>query len=508
MRDGGAPDDGADFVIVGSGAAGATAALVLAEAGRDVLVLEEGEWSRPEEREAALLPSLARLYRDAGLQVSLGRAPMPVLQGRCVGGTTAVNAAIMWRLPEDVHAAWCAEDPAIASAMPYEALDRRMDEIERALGVRPVEPAVFGRNDALMAAGAAALGIEGRTIRRAEEGCEGSGRCIQGCPRSRKRSMDATYLPRAAALGARVRAGARAERVAVERGRAAGVVLASGERVRARRAVLLAASAVQTPCILRRSGLRGLAGERFQCHPGVALLGVFDDPVRAWEGATQAWESAAFRATRRFKLEALGLPPELLAARLPGTGRALAEALDAIDRVACWAAQVRAGALGSVRPAASGRARIRYSPAPRDVAVAGDALLTLAEMMFAAGARAVFPGIAGLPERLGPADLGRLRARRLPRDPAAWSFVATHLFGTARMSGDPRAGVVRPGDLECREVRGLHVIDSSVFPTNLGVNPQESIMAVAAHAAGVIAARESEGREMRAPCIRPYFTVW
>jgi choline dehydrogenase-like flavoprotein len=27
--------------------------------------------------------------------------------------------------------------------------------------------------------------------------------------------------------------------------------------------------------------------------------------------------------------------------------------------------------------------------------------------------------------------------------------------------------------------RGLYVVDSSVFPTNLGVNPQEAIMGVA-----------------------------
>lgn len=478
----------ADFVVVGSGAAGATAALVLAEAGLDVLVLEEGDWPRLEAREAALLPSLGRLYREGGLQVALGRPPIPVLQGRCVGGTTVVNAGILWRLPEDAHAAWVAEDPSIGRALPYADLDAWAARLEERLGARPVAPEVTGGNDRRMAAGAAALGLPGRVIRRNEEGCEGTGRCIQGCPRARKRSMEQGFLPAAIARGARVLAGCAAVRVALEGGRAAGVLRADGTLVRARRAVLLAASAIQTPILLRRSGLRGLAGEGLRCHPGVAVLGLYDAPVRAWEGATQAWESAAHRAARGVKLEALGLPPEMLAARLPGAGRALAAGLDALERLACFAAQVRSDAVGSVRPALlGGGALIRYSPSARDAARAAFAVRLLAELHVAAGARAVLPGVAGAPGLVRAGDLERLAEARLPRDPAAFSWVATHLFGTARMSSDPARGVVRPGDLEAHEARGLHVVDSSVLPTNLGVNPQLAIMAVAAAAAERIA---------------------
>ena len=56
------------------------------------------------------------------------------------------------------------------------------------------------------------------------------------------------------------------------------------------------------------------------------------------------------------------------------------------------------------------------------------------------------------------------------------------------MGIDPRTSVVRP-DFECHEVTGLYVVDSSVFPTNLGVNPQHSIMAMSRLAATQIAGR-------------------
>src|ERR1700689_1470004 len=95
--------DVADYVIIGSGAGGATAALVLAEHGKDVLVLEEGPGVRPADRGLGPAEAFARLFRDQGTQVAMGRSVIPVLQGRCLGGTTTVNGAIVWRLPEDAY---------------------------------------------------------------------------------------------------------------------------------------------------------------------------------------------------------------------------------------------------------------------------------------------------------------------------------------------------------------------------------------------------------------------
>jgi choline dehydrogenase-like flavoprotein len=55
------------------------------------------------------------------------------------------------------------------------------------------------------------------------------------------------------------------------------------------------------------------------------------------------------------------------------------------------------------------------------------------------------------------------------------------------MGVDPRSSVVGP-DFQTHEAAGLYVVDSSVFPTNLGVNPQHSIMAMSRLAAtGIVA---------------------
>jgi choline dehydrogenase-like flavoprotein len=122
-----------------------------------------------------------------------------------------------------------------------------------------------------------------------------------------------------------------------------------------------------------------------------------------------------------------------------------------------------------------------------DRAVRGVALL--ARMMFEAGAREVWPGLYGVPATLRSIDDVRA-IDAVPPDPRHFSFISTHLFGTARMGVDPRASVVGP-DFQTHEVRGLYVVDSSVFPTNLGVNPQHSIMAMSRLAATRIAAGDT-----------------
>jgi len=283
-------------------------------------------------------------------------------------------------------------------------------------------------------------------------------------------------------------------KVTLARGRATGVTASGGGRrvvLHARRGVVLAASTIQTPVILRRSGVKRGVGEHFQIHPGLGVAARFDAPVQMEFGATQGAESIHYRTTHRFKLETISMPPELLAARVPGMGKELVTRLAEYEHVAVWAAQVRAEAEGTVRPAWGGGARVRLTLTERDVRAARMACTVLAETFFAAGAREVWPGIFGVPSVLRSPDEVKHIAEG-PLDPRAYSFIATHLFGAVRMGPDPRATAVGL-DFATHEAERLYVVDSSVFPTNLGVNPQHSIMAVARLAASRIAETAASG---------------
>src|SRR5437870_4034981 len=82
----------ADVCVVGSGAGGAVAACELAEAGRRVVVLEEGGAFSAAAGDFAHTPldRMRRLYREGGALVALGAPGIPLPVGAAVGGTTLI----------------------------------------------------------------------------------------------------------------------------------------------------------------------------------------------------------------------------------------------------------------------------------------------------------------------------------------------------------------------------------------------------------------------------------
>lgn len=471
-----------DVVIVGSGPAGAAVAVQTANAGLSTLVIEEGPWLQPADYPSDGFTAMAKLYRDMGASVTRGRSPLPYLQGRAVGGTSVVNGAISWRLPRDVHATWTAADPALAEAWPWHTLDQIFADLERDLHIAPTDAAIAGANNKLFAKGAEALGIAHRPIARNVRACLGAGQCLQGCPHGRKQSMDQSLLPRACHDGAQIWSNTKVNQIAHANGRATGVTATTRGgatvHVRATKAVVLAASAVQTPCLLWQSGLRhGPVGQGFQAHPGASVAGFFAQEVALWSGATQGHEAIGMR-DQGLKFEALGMDIGLAASRLPGVGAALAHDLQRLPHLAEWGCAVKAQARGLVRPGLFGRPVVRYQLTPADIATTRKGIAVLAEMMLAAGAESVHPGVHGGPHHISSGrDLGDFVANG-PADPRSYAMVLTHMFGTARAGSDPASSVVRP-DFRHHHIAGLYVADSSVFPSNTGVNPQTSILALA-----------------------------
>ena len=96
---------------------------------------------------------------------------------------------------------------------------------------------------------------------------------------------------------------------------------------------------------------------------------------------------------------------------------------------------------------------------------------------FAAGAKAIIPGIHGMPYKLGPDEVDLLL--EAPLDPRAYIAILSHLFGGCVMGADPARSVCDSSG-RVHGLEGLMIADASAIPTNLGVNPQHTIMALAA----------------------------
>ncbi|MBI5087507.1 MAG: NAD(P)-dependent oxidoreductase, partial [Actinobacteria bacterium] len=255
-----------DVLVIGSGAGGATTAALIAEAGRDVLVVEEGPWVDQESVRPFSLDQMDRQYRSGGVTVALGLPSIAYTEGRCAGGGTEINSGLYFRPPSEVVERW-RDDFRVADLDPGE-LDAIATEVERSLSVSTVPGRVTPASERLRD-GADALGWKQNEIPRWMTYPPG-GDATTGV----RQSMTRTYLPRAFAAGARMVVGCRADRLVSlgSRALAAAVTYADGTIGTIRcRSVFVCGGAIQTPAILQRSGIRGLVGRSLAVHPTVKL---------------------------------------------------------------------------------------------------------------------------------------------------------------------------------------------------------------------------------------------
>jgi choline dehydrogenase-like flavoprotein len=476
-----------DVVVVGSGAGGAAAARTLAERGLEVIVVEQGAYHDASSYSSDPLEALSTLYREAGLTVCEGRPAIPLPLGRCVGGTTVINSGSCFRTPGDVLAGW-RDELGIAWAPD---LEREFESLERDLLVKPVDPATAGRNAELCRAGAEALGASNGPIARNAGDVVCCGACPNGCSLDAKQAVHVAELPRAVAAGCAIRAGAHVESVTVERGRATGVRarLDGGQRYDVRaRGVVLAAGAVGTPELLLSQGIAnssGQVGRNLKIHPACWVGARFDQDVRGWDGVMQSWYVDEW-GDRGLFLEATFTPLAFGAHWLPGTGEAFRKRIERYGNLAIIGVHLsERGSRGRVR-ARGGRMRVGYGLSQDDVQAIRYGIARAADIHFAAGAVEVYPQLAGLAvvgrgEGSAPVERAKVRARDLRLE-------AFHPMGTACMGPDASTSVVSPAG-EAHDVDGLYIVDASIFPTSLRVNPMITIMACARRIAGELAER-------------------
>lgn len=495
----------ADAVIVGSGAGGAMAARTLARAGMSVIVVEEGRrFTAADFRGRAPLERFVELYRGGGTTFALGRPPLLLPEGRGVGGTTLVNSGTCFRTPDRVLRGWA--DAGVDPGRFAELLD----EVERTIEVAPQPVDVLGRNGLLALRGARVLGWRAAPLRRNAPGCAGSGECAAGCPRNAKNGVHLNALPQACRAGARIVTHAWTERVLVERSPRGGDRAAG---IRARRpdgsaleilapVVIVAAGAIQTPLLLRRSGLgrHPALGRGLAVHPATNLAGRFDEPVRSWDGVMQSVGIEELHGNG-ILLEATAAPPGISSFVPPGIGRALRAELAGADRLAIIGAMIADSPSGRVH--GRRRAVVRYSLAQRDAGRIRRAIVAMGQVLFAAGAHTV---LTGLPRDPVARTVEELTGIALSAPLSDLHLAGFHPTGTARLGIDRERTPVDP-EGRLRGVGGVFVADASVLPSCPEVNPQLSVMAMALRVAGFAAEGHAARSDADSPSKASTFTL-
>jgi choline dehydrogenase-like flavoprotein len=502
----------ADVAIVGTGAGGGVAAEILSAAGLKVVLVEEGPLATSSDFRMRESDAYPQLYQESAARKTRDKA-INILQGRCVGGSTTVNWTSSFRTPPPTLAYWAREFGI--EGFSTNDLAPWFERMEARLNIAPWPVAPNVNNEALRR-GAQTLGIPTATISRNVKGCWNIGYCGLGCPTNAKQSMLVTTIPAALERGATLLTRARAWTLERDGERITELTCVGLDargtdptvrRIRVRaKTFIAAAGAIGTPALLLRSKLpdpNGLVGKRTFLHPTVVSAALMPEPVDGFAGAPQTVYSDHFLETLPldgpigYKLEAPPLHPLLVATTLPEFGVAHAHWMREFPRMQVLIALLRDGFHrnspgGSVALQSDGTPVLDYPLNEYVWNGARRALLTMAQIQFAAGAKTVMPlhGRSASYSDWKQAQTGIESANLVPQ---TTTLVSAHVMGGCPLGPDTRRAVV---DIDGRHhhLVNLYVVDGSLFPTSIGANPQLSIYGVAAKLASAIVAGQGGRR--------------
>ena len=491
-----------DVCVVGSGAGGAVLASRLVDLGLDVVMLEAGGHFTRDDFTLDEGDAYSQLYQGRGAWATEDLS-ISVLQGRTVGGSTTVNWTTSYRTPRRVLDHWRAVHGV--DTLDAEVLDPHWAEVEARLNIAEWPEAAANANNQILLRGCRALGWSVHALRRNVRGCMNSGYCGLGCPVDGKQAMHVTYLPDAVGGGLRLYADVQVDRLVVEGGRVRAVEGSvvdradsrpTGRRVVVRPTVTVSsAGAINGPALLLRSGLEdGSVGRRTWVHPVTAMPALFDEPIHGFHGAPQSVASHHHidRGPERmgFFLEVPPVQPMLVSTASTLFGAAQRDFLRQLPHLGILLALHADGMLpgeegGRVTLRGDGRPALSYpfDPALREAMVAS--ARALQQVAFAAGARSAYLLHTERGARLDSEDPAPLQGVEF--GPLLQPTFTAHVMGGCAMGRDPETSVVDTS-LRHHRVPNLFVVDGSVLPTSLGVNPSQTIYGIASWAADAVAA--------------------
>ncbi|MCU0295247.1 MAG: GMC family oxidoreductase [Candidatus Nanopelagicales bacterium] len=483
-----------DVAVIGSGFGGSVAALRAAQAGRSVVVLEQGRRLTPEDLEAGARSARALLWEPAvGLHGYFRQTLLrhvTIVGGIGVGGGSIVYAAVLLQ-PKDFDAAgwrrvgvdWSTE------------LGPHFEEAARMLG-RERNPQ-RGVQDEWLRAAAESLGVAdtyGATYQGIHfADCVACGQCITGCPHGAKRSTDLTYLAQAEALGAQIMPLSKAHIL---------VPLNPGWRVVVRNPLTGEVSSVEAKEVVLAGGVLGTVEllsacrDRWKTLPGLspmlgrrvrtnseAFAAILHPPgTDVTEGATISsdfYPDPRTHVTNNRFPQSYGFMRWYLSPAVSGNRRL--QTLKAMAR--------HPGIATANARARQWHKRVTILTVMQHAD--NEMALDYRKTALGWGLRSRLPeGVAPVPVNLPQADAAG-RAVAQASGGKAYSTIlesllgigaTAHILGGAVIGPDPEQGVV-DADHRVFGYDGLRVMDGSVVPENVGVNPSWTITAMAERAA-------------------------
>jgi choline dehydrogenase-like flavoprotein len=492
-----------DVCIIGSGASGAILGTKLANSGKSVVILERGPYYDGEsmnQREADMIPIL---WKNAGANFT-SNLRIAIAQGSCLGGSTVINDAVCFRIPDIVVDQWQKMGVSISKS----EWDNANDEVSKRINVKQVTEDELNTNAKKLREACQKYLIEGNHIVHSNnhrncgpslsdtslKSCVKCGFCHLGCHYDTKQSMLVTYIHDALndeKNSYNAYCNCRADSLSYDNGIATGVngtfIDSNGSesyRIRVNaKVVIVSAGAIASSNLLQKSQIGGQkTGKGLALHPAPFVMGVFDEEIYGNRGIPMSYTCHEFGVTNGiqkggFLIESIFLPTFQMALAIPTLGFDHKRMMENYNKYTMAGILSRDESVGKVVISYSGNPKVIYNLSDQTIEDMARGMGILARMWFSIGAKSVITSHRDVPEIVTKADVTKLKDA-VRENPNNLMLGSAHPQGGNRMGNDEGECVVN-SDCKVFGFDNLYVCDASVFPTALGVNPQLTVMALA-----------------------------
>jgi choline dehydrogenase-like flavoprotein len=457
------------IAVVGSGPGGAIVGCLLAEAGMDVLIIEEGPYLELESCTPFTKDEMVQKYRNGGLTAALGNPKVQYVEGKCVGGGSEINSGLYHRTPEEVLRKWQFEfnvnDIDASDLTPY----FEMCERDVTVSYLP-EPAPQASK--ILSIGSAKLGWKALEIPRWFKYTSGTDGKITGT----RQSMTKTYIPRAIQSGAKIK-----DKTKVLKLKQLGkkwvldCITENAKNTIEAEFVFLCAGAIQTPALLRRSGIKDNIGNTLQLHPTAKVIAHFPEKINDKNLGVPVHQVKEFAPKISMGCSISSFPH--LSIAKDWTEEEFNFVSANWKQMAIYYSMIVPEGMGKIRPLPGFRdPLVTYKLTPSDLKYLTEGLVKLCRLLLEAGATKLFPAINNLHPITSESQLMQIHGsieRKL------FNLMTIHLFGSCPMGENKKKCATNSYGL-VNGFNNLYISDASLLCSAPGVNPQGSIMAFAA----------------------------
>jgi choline dehydrogenase-like flavoprotein len=450
------------IIIVGSGPGACVPGYMFAEKGLDVLMIEKGINSNIHDTDSFSCDEINNKYKNAGMTVAYGKTLINYAEGSCVGGGSEVNSGLYHRIPTSTLKSW---EEKNKFTFDKSFLDKSYKVIEKLINVSLMPES-----------------HDQRASLKLKEGCDNLNWECSEVPRwfkydskgvGVKQSMTETLIPKFLNSGGtlidkceviKISSSNKINNVHVKCNDGIIKIFSSDF-------IFLCTGAINSPHLLIRSGFKRRIGKTLKLHPTFKFISLFNDKINSKNMGVHVHQVKEFSPK-------ISMGCSISSKGMLSVGLNDCDNLNYIshwEKMSTYYSMISPEGVGSVNNIPFFKSPfVRFSLTDGDYENIYLGMEKLAEILFSAGAKLLFPSVSSSLVIKSMNDLKKIRVL----DKSKLNLMTIHLFSTIPIGGLRNEFPLSP-DGYLYDNDSIYISDGSMLCDSPSVNPQGAIMAIA-----------------------------